>query len=49
MGRTQEPGGDYGYDPPTGADAGPVPPAPTGGKPSSDLSGDYAYDEAHDF
>jgi hypothetical protein len=63
MGRTQEPGGDYGYDlahqdvpapggdRPAGAEHGG--PARTGdgasGGPSADLSGDYAYDEAHDF
>jgi hypothetical protein len=57
MGRTQqEPGGDYGYDlvhqdvpegsaRPTPDRPDAVPAAPSG----QDSSGDYAYDEAHDF
>jgi hypothetical protein len=56
MGRTQEPGGDYGYDlahedveaqaARRAPDAGDLPaPAHTGDDPT----GDYAYDEAHDF
>ena len=61
MGRTQEPGGDYGYDlahqdvpapggdRPAGAEQGPVTPERTGEGPSGGLSGDYTYDEAHDF
>ena len=54
MGRTQEPGGDYGYDlvheEVRSASAGetdrrdvPPPPAPDDG------AGDHGYDEAHDF
>ncbi len=65
MGRTQEPGGDYGYDlahqdvpapggdRPAGAEEGGAADRARTGEDrsgtSGDLSGDYAYDEAHDF
>jgi len=55
MGRTQEPGGDYGYDlahedvqaASRRPDAAGEEPAPASG--AEDRSGDYGYDEAHDF
>ena len=54
MGRTQEPGGDYGYDlvheevptrsaPPADGYDAPPPAVPDDGV------GDHGYDEAHDF
>ena len=54
MGRTQEPGGDYGYDE-AHQDVRPASARPdddVGGSStpaSGDTSGDYGYDEAHDF
>jgi len=54
MGRTQEPGGDYGYDE-AHQDVQPARGRPDDGAGGSsapapeDTSGDYGYDEAHDF
>jgi hypothetical protein len=53
MGRTPEPGGDYGYDEvhqdlPVGSGAA-VEGAPPPSTPAQDPGGDYGYDEAHDF
>ena len=53
MGRTAEPGGDYGYDmahqdvPRTPDRRGDEPEAPPPG--AGDAGGDHGYDEAHDF
>jgi hypothetical protein len=55
MGRTQEPGGDYGYDlvhEDLEAAAGRPDPASGEAPPPAgpeDRTGDYGYDEAHDF
>jgi hypothetical protein len=54
MDRTQEPGGDYGYDEAhqdVQKSAGGQPPdgAESAPERSADTAGDYSYDEAHDF
>ena len=55
MGRTQEPGGDYGYDlvhEDVRSTTGQQQPDPSDGPPPAapdDSGGDHGYDEAHDF
>jgi hypothetical protein len=54
MGRTQEPGGDYGYDlvheEVRSTDGRPADPADSAPPATpDDGAGDHGYDEAHDF
>jgi hypothetical protein len=56
MGRTQDPGGDYGYDlvhedlrAAGGRPDSPADDAPAQGPLQDDAAGDHSYDEAHDF